>query len=118
MSLNLDFALTVLVWVFIVFLLVLGYFIARCLFELNKTLINLTEISRICKEEALPILDEVKNTLSNVKEMTTSQKSKLTVIKNVLTSALGASSLILSNLKGKTGGFVDGLISGFKLFKK
>ena len=118
MSLNLDIALTVLVWVFIVFLAVLGVFLAKCLYELNKTLINITEITRICKEEAEPLLDELRKTLENVKDMTTSSTSKLTVIKNVLSSAVGAATLMLGNLKGKTGGFIDGLLSGFRLFKK
>ncbi|MBR6163482.1 hypothetical protein IKQ26_06305 [bacterium] len=117
MSLNLDIALTILVWVFIIFLVALGYLVSMCLLELHKSLVNLTEISRIYKDDAKPVLDELKSTLVNVKKMTTASNSSLNILKSAVTGMLGAGALMLGNLKGK-GGFIDGLLSGFKLFKK
>lgn len=117
MSLNLDIALTILVWVFIIFLLCLGYLVSMCLIELHKSLVNLTEISKIYKEEAQPLVDELKTTLANVKKMTTTSNNRIDFLKSAITGALGAGALMLGNFTGK-GGFIDGILSGFKLFRK
>ncbi len=116
MSLNLDIALTILVWLFIIFLLCLGYLVSMCLIELHKSLVNLTEISRIYKAEAQPIVEELKTTLENIKKITTSN-NRINILKSAITGALGAGALMFGKLKGK-GGFLDGLLSGFKLFRK
>lgn len=117
MSLNLDIGLTILVWVFIIFLVALGYLLTMCLLELHKVLVNLNEISKIYREEAQPLVEELKSTLQNVKKMTSNSYSNMNVIKSAVTGVLGAGAVMLTNLAGK-GGFVDGIIKGFRLFKK
>ena len=117
MSLNLDIGLTILVWVFIIFLVALGYLLTMCLLDLHKVLVNLNEISQIYKDEAKPLVDELKTTLQNVKKMTSNSYSNLNVIKSAVTGALGAGAMMLTSFVGK-GGFIDGIIKGFRLFKK
>lgn len=118
MSYGLDFGLTVLVWAFIIFLVALGYLLCMCLLELHKSLQNFTEITNICKSETQPIIDEVKDTFVNIKKITAGPITGFNFLKSILSGALGTGALMLSNLKSIKGGFLDGLFSGFKLFKK
>lgn len=118
MSSSLDISITILVWILIIFFIALGIMLTMCLIELRKTLQNCSEISKICKDETQPILGEFKNTLANVQKITSGANSNFNMIKGVFKGALGAGALMLSHLKSKNGGFIQGLISGFKLFKK
>ncbi len=118
MSSTLDISITILVWILIIFFVALGFLVSKCLIELYKTLQNCTEISEVCKDEAKPLLGEFKNTLANVQRITSGANSNVKILKSVLTGALGAGALMIGNLKSKKGGFLNGLISGFNMFRK
>ncbi len=118
MSSTLDISITVLVWILVLFFVSLGIMLVMCLIELLKTLKNCTVISKIYKDEAEPLLAELKATISNVQKITSGTKSNLSIVKNVFKGAIGAGALMLGNLKSKKDGFISGLISGFNLFRK
>ena len=118
MSSTLDISITILVWILVLFFIALGIMLVMCLIELLKTLKNCAEISKLYKDEAEPLLNELKTTLENVQKITSGTKSNLNFIKNVFTGALGAGALMIDNLKSKKDGFISGLISGFNMFRK
>lgn len=118
MSPTLDVSIVVLVWILVLFFIAMGVMLTLCLIELLKTLKNCVEISKVLKDDAQPLIGELKNTLANVQKITSGTKSNLGILKSALTGALGAGALMLGNLKSKKGGFISGLISGFNLFRK
>ena len=118
MTFTLNLSLSILAWILSAFFIALGVMLVLCLIELRKVLQNFTVISNVYKDEAKPLLSELKNTLSNVQKITSSANSGTNIVKSILTGALGAGALMFSNLKNKKGGFLSGLISGFNMFRK
>lgn len=111
------YGLSTLIAVVIVILIVITVFFVKFLKELTTTVTKVNEIADIVKKEGEPALKSINNILSSVSNLSDATTKQLVFAKKVLSSVLGASFLAYSNLKSK-GGFINGIISGFKFFHR
>ena len=109
--------LAVFLIVLIIILVILCVYITKLLEETTETMRSLKELTDLTKKEIEPALKSVNNVLKTVDNVSIATNRQLDTVKKILTTILGASCVAFANVKNK-GGFFNGLISGFKIFRK
>ena len=102
----------------IITIIVMVCFLTKLLFDVSKLVKNLDDTTAIVKRELGPALKELNKTISKVNELTDTTDRRISSIKSIITSLLGASTIALCGLKNISGGLVNGFLTGLKLFMK
>lgn len=102
--------------VIIVAISVLTVFVVKLLQETTATIANLKDITETTKKEIEPALKSVNNVLSTASDLSLAANKNFNLVKNILTTLLGASYVAFSKAKGNS--FINGILSGFNLFSK
>ncbi len=113
---TLECVLTAFVVVLIVISIVITVFLVKFLKELTLTLKSIKELTDLTREEIKPALITLNDVLKTVKNVSSATNRQFELMKNILTTLLGASCAAFGSLKGK-GGFISGLVSGFNMFR-
>ena len=112
----LEWGLFFLIVVLIVVLIVITVFLVKFMQEATLTMVNLKEITQTTKKEIDPAFKSINGILSTLNNVSTATNNQFELVKKVLTTLLGASCVAFS--RAKNGGFINGILSGFKLFSK
>lgn len=96
--------------------IVMAVFLIKFIKEATLTMANLKDITGTTKKELEPALKSINSILLTVNNVSVATNNQFEMIKKILTTILGASCFAFS--KAKSGGFINGILSGFKLFSK
>ena len=110
----LEVVIASLIIVLIIVLVVITVFLVKFIQE--ATITSIKELTDVTRKEMEPALKSVNNILATVSNVSTATNKQLELIKKILTTLLGASCVAFGTVKNK-GGFISGLISGFKTFR-
>ncbi len=112
----LECVLSVFTVVLIVIAVIITVFLVKFLKEMTVTLISIRELTDLAKKEMEPALKSVNNILSTINNVSNATNKQFEFVKKLITTCLGA--LIFVFGKTKKTGFINGLISGFNIFRK
>ncbi len=112
----LEVVIASLIIVLIIVLVVITVFLVKFIQEATLTMTSIKELTDVTRKEMEPALKSVNNILATVSNVSTATNKQLELIKKILTTLLGASCVAFGTVKNK-GGFISGLISGFKTFR-
>lgn len=118
MTSPLQISLIFLIFTTIIIGVIVAIFLIKLLIDLSKLTVNLDEVTTLVKREIEPTLKEIKQALNNINALAQSADKQFDVAKKVLTGVVGASGIALGGLKSVSGGFLKGMLSGLKLFRK
>lgn len=118
MSTALEVSLIFLIFTTIIIGVIVTVFLIKLLIDLSKLTVNLDEVTTLVKREVEPTLKEIKEALNNINTLAKSADKQFDVAKKILSGVLGASGMALGGLKTISGGFMKGILAGFKLFRK
>ena len=113
-----DWIFAVLLIVTIIVMIVLTVYIVKFLKSATKTMTSIQELTDIAKEGAQPALKTVNNILETVNKVSNATNNNYEMVKKVITTLLGGVFLALGSAKGRSTGFLGGLLSGLSLFRK
>ncbi|MGM9994171.1 MAG: hypothetical protein ACI37R_05535 [Candidatus Avigastranaerophilus sp.] len=112
----LEWGLFSFIIIFSIVLIVIAVYLVKFLQESTLAMTNIKDITETTKKELEPALKSINNILVTVSNVSTATNKQFETVKKILTTLLGASCFVFS--KAKSGGFINGLLSGFKLFSK
>jgi len=118
MSTSLDTSLIVLVCVAVLFLLVIGGFLGKLLYDLSKLAQTAQSTSEVIQTELEPTLKELREAAGSLKHIAANADSNISGLQNAVSRAFDTSFQLGDKLKGLLGGFVQGLSCCLKLFRK
>ena len=113
---TLDSVLTAFIIVLIIISIVVTVFLVKFLHETTLTMKSIKDLTDLTREEIKPALVTLNEVLNTVKNVSSATNKQFELLKNILTTLLGASCAAFGGFKGK-GGFISGLISGFNIFR-
>ena len=90
---------------------------AEFLKELTKTTASVRALTDLTTNELKPALKSLNEVLATLTKVSSATNKHFEMVRNILTTLLGASCVALTNVKSK-GGFFSGLMSGFNMFRK
>ncbi len=114
---TLECALTAFVVVLIIISIVLTVFFVKFLKEMTLAIKSIKELTDLTRQEITPALVTLNDVLKTVKNVSSATNRQFELLKNILTTLLGAACAAVGSFKGK-GGFISGLVSGFNMFRK
>lgn len=112
----LEWGLFFFIIILAVVIVVVAVFLVKFIQEATLTMANLKDITETTKKELEPALKSINSILLTVNNVSVATNNQFEMIKKILTTILGASCFAFS--KAKSGGFINGILSGFKLFSK
>lgn len=113
-----EIGILILAAVTVTLLVILAGFIIKLFIDTDKLINNVNEVTIIVKNGVEPTLKELKETLENVNSIAKQADKQVDAIKKVFSVALGTGGLAFCGLKNISGGFLKGIMSGFKLFRR
>ena len=117
MSATLGYVLILLVLALTVVVIVLCVYLVKLIDKMTETMTSFKELTDLTKRELEPALKSFNNVLKTVDNVSVVTNRNFDILKNILTTLLGASCIALTNVKNR-GGFFSGLVSGFNAFRK
>ena len=121
MSELLEISLVCLVVVIAVSVVFLTVYLCKTLIKLSQLIMSLDKVSNTVNDELQPIMDEVGSTLKVISSFAQNADNNFLKSKKIILSLLGILSVFLGGIKNVTnlsGGFLKGIIAGFKMFSK
>lgn len=110
--------LTFLAWSGVIFIIIVGAFLAKLLFDFSKLILTLNETADIVKGSAKPILDDVTESVSIINKMVKKTENQVGKFKNVSNKFLDILLKVLTKASVLSGVFAKSAIKGFwTLFK-
>ncbi len=110
--------LVILIYVSALFLVVVGGFLIKLLFDLSKLAQTAQSTSEVIQTELEPTLTELREAAGSVKHIAANADSNISGLQSTISRAFDTSFQLGGKLKGLLGGFMQGLNCCFKLFRK
>ncbi len=122
MDIQLTQGLTFLAWSGAIFLIVVGVFVVKLLFDLSRLLKNIDKNVVIVQSELEPIVKNISETTTTINEMVQSTNGKITKISNIYDKASDAVVNTLTKASAVSGTVLKfalkGLCRSFKYLAK
>ena len=115
---SVSIGLTILIYVSALFLLVIGGFLGKLLYDLSKLAQTAQSTSEVIQTELEPTLKELREAAGSLKSIASSADSNISGLQSAIANAFSTSFQLGSKLKGLVGGFMQGLSCCLKLLKK
>ena len=113
-----EISILILASVTVVLLVILAGFIIKLFIDTDRLINNVNEVTILVKNGVEPTLKELKETLENVNSIAKQADKQVDAIKKAFSLVLGTGGLAVCGLKNISGGFLKGIMSGFKLFRR
>lgn len=113
-----QIGLTILYYVSALFLIVVGGFLIRLLYDLSKLAQTAQSTSEVIQTELEPTLKELREAAGSLKHIAANADSNISGLQNTIARAFGTSFQLGGKIKGLLDGFVQGLSCCLKLFKR
>ncbi len=111
--------LTFLCWTSVVFLIVVGVFIVKVLFDFSKLLTLMNQTAELVRKSAEPILNDVTESVSIINNLVKRTESNVNRLKNISTKLSKFAVTVLSKSSALAGVIAKGIFSIIKSrFKK
>lgn len=122
MDLQLSNGLTFLAWSGAVFLIVVGVFIVKVLFDLSKLVKSINKNVDIVQSELEPIVKNISETTGTINEIVQSTNGKISKLSNIYDKTTDAVVNVVTKASAMSGTLLKyafkGLCSSFKYFAK
>lgn len=113
-----EIGILILASITLVLIVILTGFIIKLFIDADKLINNVNEVTILVKNGVEPTLEELKKTLENVNSIAKQADRQVDAIKKAFSVILGTGGLAACGLKNISGGFLKGIMSGFKLFRR
>lgn len=121
MDSGLETALIFLVYTSIIFLVLIGIFLAKLLYDFSDLMKSVKDVVAVVNNEIEPTLAELKKALDSINSIATSTDKHVSALKDTVSKGFEIAYNATSKLKGLTVTALGGLLAGVKLlssFKK
>lgn len=115
---GLTISLIVLTCITSIFLVVIGAFLIKLLYDLSKLAQTANSTTEVIQTELEPTLKELREAAGSLKNIANGADSNITNFKNTVSGAFDASFKVGQKVKGLANGLLKGLLVGLKIFKK
>jgi hypothetical protein len=118
MNSGLEQSLMVLVYTTIIMLVIMSAFFVKLLVDCSNLMRTAHELTLLLNHELEPTLKELKKALDNINSVAETTNKQVGAIKNVFNGAVNSTTSAIIKARGLSFSFLDGIVTGLKLFRK